>query len=158
MSTILVSTPAAIVWKIATIVLGGVWLRVCLFEHSSVIWAVWLSVFLDLVSEVSAILMGSPTGIVWEVTTVVLGGVWLGISFLKHGSIVWAVWFSVRLLFNAVKVKWLCKVPLTRVMVVNSVMSMMGIGVVVDDVVVHMEVSMVGDGSIMMVIMVDIMG
>ena len=45
-----------------------------------------------------------------------------------------------------------------RVMVVNSVMSMMGIGVVVDDVVIHVEVSMVGDGSIMMVIVVDIMG
>lgn len=113
MSTILVGAPAAIVWKVAAIVLGSVWLRVCLFEHGSVIWAVWLSVFLDLVAEVSAILMRSPTGIVWEVTTVVLGGVWLGISFLKHGSVVWAVWFPVRLLLNAVEVKWLRKVPLT---------------------------------------------
>lgn len=50
MSTILVGPPAAIVWKVATIVLSGVWLGVGLFEHSSIVWAVWLSVFLHLVT------------------------------------------------------------------------------------------------------------
>ena len=156
MSTILVCTPAAIIWKVATVVLGGVWLRVGLFKHSSIVWAVWLSVFLNLVTEMSTILVCSPTAIVWEVTTVVLGSVWLGISFLKHGSVVWAVWFPVRLLLNSVEVKWLFKMPLTSVMVVNSVVSisMMGDGVIVDDVMIHAEVSMVVDVSIMVVILV----
>ena len=45
-STILVRAPAAVVWKIATVVLCGMWLSICFFEHGSIIRAVWLSVLL----------------------------------------------------------------------------------------------------------------
>ena len=45
-STILVRTPAAVIRQVTTVVLSGMWLSICFFEHGSVIWAVWLSVFL----------------------------------------------------------------------------------------------------------------
>jgi len=45
-STILVSAPAAVIRKLATEVLRGMWLSVCFFEHGSIIWAMWLSVLL----------------------------------------------------------------------------------------------------------------
>lgn len=45
-STILMSTPAAVIRKIAAVVLCGMWLSICFFEHGSVIRAVWLSVLL----------------------------------------------------------------------------------------------------------------
>ena len=155
MSTVLVGAPAAVVRKVATIVLSGVWLRVSFFEHSSVIWAVWLSVFLDLVSVVSAILVCSPTAVIWEVTSIVLSRVWLGISFFKHCSVIWAVWLPVRLLLNSVEVKRLCEMPLALVMVVNIVMSItVMVWVRVDDVVIHVEVGVVNMGVIVMVIMV----
>lgn len=66
------------------------------------------------------------------------------------------MWFPVRLLLNTVEVKWLFKVPLTGVMVINNVVSisMMGNGVVIDDVVIHMEVNVVVDMRIMVVIVV----
>jgi hypothetical protein len=45
-SIILVCTPAAVVRKIATVVLCGMWLSICFFEHGSIIRAMWLSVLL----------------------------------------------------------------------------------------------------------------
>ena len=95
MSTVLVGSPAAVVWKVATIVLSGMWLGIGFFKHSSVVWAMWLSVFLDLVSVVSTVLVGSPAAVVWKVATIVLSGMWLGIGFFKHCSVVWAVWLPV---------------------------------------------------------------
>ena len=62
------------------------------------------------------ILVGAPAAVVWEVTTIVLVSMWLGVSFFKHGSIVWTVWLPVRLLLNAVEVKCLFKIPIRRVM------------------------------------------
>jgi len=113
MSTILVGTPAAVIWKVTTVVLGRVWLGVGFLKHSSVIWAMWFSVLLCLITVMSTILVGSPTAIVREVATVVLGRVWLSIGFFKHCSIIRAVWLPVGLLLDAIEVKRLLKMPLS---------------------------------------------
>ena len=43
-STVVVHAPTSIVWEAATVMLGAMRLSISLFEHCSVIWAVWLAV------------------------------------------------------------------------------------------------------------------
>jgi len=74
----------------------------------------WVSIVrLSFIAVMSTILVGTPAAVIWKVTTVVLGRVWLGVGFLKHCSVIRAVWLPIGLLLNAIEVKRLLKMPLS---------------------------------------------